>query len=73
MTRIYTRREVRQRRMRYQVFAGMIDFVAIIVGVLAIIACVILLNALVQWVLKDGSASLSTMWDMFNTAIIIPD
>ena len=45
MVHIYTRKEVKQRRMKYQVFAGMFDFVAILVGIAVIIACIILMNA----------------------------
>ena len=46
MPHIYTRKEVRQRRMRYQVAAGMFDFLAIIAGIVVIAVCVVLLTAL---------------------------
>ena len=72
MARIYTRREVKRRRMKYQVFAGMFDFVAIIVGTVVVIACAILLSALYQWVIRDIQSSFATLWDIFVSAIIIP-
>ena len=62
MVHIYTRKEVKQRRMKYQVFAGMFDFVAILVGIAVIIACIILMNALVQFILRDGAVSFAKLW-----------
>ena len=73
MARIYTRREVKRRRMKYQVFAGMFDFIAIIAGIIVIIACAILLSALYHWVIRDVQTSFATLWDIFVSAIIIPD
>ena len=72
MARIYTRREVKRRRMKYQVFAGMFDFIAILVGIVMIIACAILLSALYHWVIRDVQASFATLWDIFVSAIIVP-
>lgn len=73
MARIMTRREVKRRRMKYQVFAGMFDFVGILVGLVVVIACVILLSALYNWVVRDVQASFATLWDIFVSAIIIPE
>lgn len=72
MARIFTRREVQRRRMTYQVFAGMFDFLGILAGVLVIIACVVLLSSLIRWALADGEASFRTLWDIFISAIIVP-
>lgn len=72
MARIYTQREVKRRRMKYQVFAGMFDFVAIIAGLVVVIACAILISALYQWVIRDIQSSFATLWDIFVSAIIIP-
>ncbi len=72
MARIYTRREVKRRRMKYQVFAGMFDFIAIVAGIVVIIACAILLSSLYHWVIRDVQSSFATLWDIFTSAIIIP-
>ena len=72
LARIYTRREVKRRRMKFQVFAGMFDFIAILAGLVLIIACVILLSALYHWVIRDVQSSFATLWDIFVSAIIIP-
>ena len=37
MAKLYTREEARRRRVKYQVFAGMFDFLAIVAGILVII------------------------------------
>ena len=68
-----TRKEVKRRRMKYQVFAGMFDFVGILAGIVVVIACVILLSALYNWVIRDVQSSFATLWDIFVSAIIIPE
>jgi len=73
LARIYTRREVKRRRMKYQVFAGMFDFVGILAGLVVVAACVILLSALYHWVIRDVQSSFATLWDIFTSAIIIPN
>lgn len=73
MARIYTRQEVKRRRMKYQVFAGMFDFVGILAGLVVIIACAILISSLYHWVIRDVQSSFATLWDIFTSAIIIPN
>lgn len=72
MAKIYTRQEVKKRRMRYQVFAGMFDFLGILAGIVVIIACCVLLSSLYHWVIRDVQSSFATLWDIFISAIIIP-
>ena len=73
MAKIYTRQEVKRRRMKYQIFAGMFDFLGILAGIVVIIACCVLLSALVNWAINDVKLSFATLWDIFMSAIIIPD
>ena len=73
MPKIYTRKEVARRRMKFQVFAGMFDFLAILAGIAVIIVCIVLLSALVHWVIQDVESSVATLWDIFMSAIIIPE
>lgn len=72
VARIYTRQEVKRRRLNFQIFAGIYDFVGVVVGIAVIVACVILLAALVSWVLRDGQESFASLWRIFQNAIIIP-
>lgn len=73
MSRLYTREEVRRRRMKYQIFAGMFDFLAVVAGIVVIIACIILITALVKWVMGDVPVTFQKLWDMFMSAIVIPE
>lgn len=73
MPRLYTQEEARRRKIKFQVFAGMFDFLAIAVGVVLIIACVVLLAALVRWVLGDMPVTFHKIWETFMKAIIIPE
>ena len=72
MAKIYTRQEVKRRRTNFQIFAGIYDFIGVVVGIAVIVACVILLAALVSWVTRDGQESFSSLWEIFQSAIIIP-
>lgn len=72
MARIYTRREARQRKMKFQVFAGMFDFIGILAGLVVIIVCALLLSSLYHWVIRDVESSFASLWDIFMSAIIIP-
>ena len=73
MPKLYTRAEVQRRRIKYQVFAGMFDFLAIVVGVLVLIACVVLIVSLVRWIGGDVPVTFRKLWDTFMRAIIIPE
>lgn len=73
MARIYTKREVRRRKTNYLIFAGIYDFLAIIAGIIVIVACAVLLTALVNWVIRDGQVSFASLWNIFHDALIIPE
>ena len=73
MANIYTRQEVKRRRMNYQIFAGIYDFIGVVAGIIVIAACAVLLAALVSWVIRDGSESFRSLWNIFQSALIIPE
>ena len=73
MAKLYTREEARRRRMKFQIFAGMFDFLAVVAGVVIIIACIILLTSLVKWVIADVPITFKSLWDMFMQAVVIPE
>ena len=72
MAKIYTRQEVKRRRLNFQIFAGIYDFLAVVAGVIVIVACAFLLAALISWVARDGRESFASLWNIFQSAIIIP-
>lgn len=72
MARIYTRQEVKRRRVNYQIFAGIYDFLGVVAGIVVVVACAFLLAALINWVTRDGKESFASLWEIFNDAIIIP-
>ena len=73
MAKIVTRQEVKHRRMKFQVFAGMFDFLGILAGLVVIVVCIVLINSLFHWAVKDAEVSFKTLWDLFTSAIIIPE
>ena len=72
MARIYTRKEVRRRKTSFLIFAGIYDFLAVVAGIIVIIACAVLLTALVNWIIRDGRESFASLWKIFQDALIIP-
>lgn len=72
MAKLYTREEARRRRVRYQIFAGMFDFLAIIAGVIVIIACILLISTLVRWLRGDLPVTFRSLWSILQKAIIVP-
>lgn len=72
MARIYTRQEVKRRRINFKIFAGIYDFVGAVAGIVVIVACAFLLAALFDWIVRDGQASFASLWKIFQDAIIIP-
>ena len=72
MARIYTRKEVKRRKTNYLIFAGIYDFLGIIAGIVVIIACSVLLTALINWIIRDSQASFASLWKILNDALIIP-
>ena len=72
MARIYTRREVRRRKTNYLIFAGIYDFIGAMAGIAVIIACVVLLIALFNWVARDGQASFASLVKIVEGALIVP-
>ena len=73
MAKIYTRQEAKRRKMKFQVFAGMFDFLGIVAGIVVIVVFAVLLAALVRWTIADAGESFQTLWRIFTDALIIPD
>lgn len=73
MAKLMTREEIRRRRVKFQIFAGMFDFLAVVAGVVVIIACIILFTSLVKWVLADVPVTFKTLWEIFLKAIVVPE
>ena len=72
MARIYTRNEVKRRRVNFQIFAGIYDFLGVVAGILVIIACVVLLSALISWMIRNTKDSFASLWGIFQDALIVP-
>ena len=72
MAKIYTRQEVKRRRVNFQIFAGIYDFLGVVAGIVVIVACAFLLSALINWVARDGRESFASLWDIFQSAVIVP-
>ena len=71
MARLYTRREVRNRKLTFKIFAGMFDFIGTVSSAIIIIVCLVLMVQMVKWIVSDFDTSFGTMLRMFQEAVII--
>lgn len=72
MAKLYTRREVKERRMKYEALAGVADGMGLLLSIGIIIACVILVGALATWIIGDAQTSFATIFESIEKAIIVP-
>ena len=72
MAQLYTREDVRRRRMKYQIFAGMFDFLALVAGMLVIVGCLILITSLMNWLEADVPVTFRKIYETVMKAIVIP-
>ena len=72
MAKIYTQKEVKRRKTSFLIFAGIFDFLGVIAGIVVIIACSVLLTALINWIIRDSQASFASLWKIFQDALIVP-
>ena len=70
MARLYTRREARNRKMTFKIFAGMVDFIGTVASAVIIILCVVLLVQLVKWIAGDFDSSFGAMVRMLQEAVV---
>ena len=73
MAKLYTRREAKNRRMKFAALAGVADGIGTLVGIAIIFACVILVTALATWVISDAQVSFARIFDTISRAIILPE
>lgn len=73
MPRLLTQEEARRRKVKFQVFAGMFDFLAIVAGILVLVGCIVLIVSLVRWVAGDVPVTFKKIWDTFMKALVIPE
>ena len=72
LAKLYTRREAKERRMKYEALAGVADGMGLLLSIGIIIACVILVGALATWILGDAQTTFATIFETIEKAIIVP-
>ena len=66
MAKVITKREYRRRRIRFQVAAGLYDFLATMLAFVVIVFCVYLLTALYRWV---AAVTFKVFFDIVEKAL----
>lgn len=73
MANVMTKREVRKRRVKFRIAAGLFDFVGTIGSVVLIFVSLILLTSLVTWVKADAPKTFGTVYETVYAAIMTED
>ena len=73
MAKLYTRKEAKDRRMRFAARAGIFDGLGTLASIAIILACVILVTALISWIITDAKVSFASIYETLSKAIIIPE
>lgn len=68
MARIITKREYKKRRIRYQVAAGLFDFLMTVASFFVIVLCVYLLASLYNWLKADVPVTFGVYFDIIKKA-----
>ncbi len=68
MPRVITKREYKKRRIRYQVAAGLFDFVMTVVSFFVIVLCAYLIASLYNWLKADVPVTFGVFFDIFKKA-----
>ena len=68
MPRIITKREYKKRRIRYQVAAGLFDFLMTVASFFVIVLCVYLFTSLYNWIKADVPVTFGIFFDIIKKA-----
>ena len=69
MAKITTKKEYRKRRLRFQIAAGLMDFVWTVVLAAVVLLCVLLLVELYTWLKGDVPVTFGTFFDIVRRAL----
>ena len=69
MAKVVTKREYRRRRVRFQIAAGLYDFIVTILCLGAALVSLLMLNALVEWLRDDIPVSFGTFWEIIKRTL----
>lgn len=69
MAKIVTKKEYRKRRLKFQIAAGLVDFLVTLLCILLSVACIVSLIALFRWLRGDMPVSFGVFFDILNRVL----
>ncbi len=66
MAKLLTKKEYRKRRMRFQIAAGLSDFLVTLVCLAIVFVCILLVSELISWLRGDAEVSLGLFERIFR-------
>ena len=73
MANVLTKREVRKRRLKFRIAAGLFDFIGTIGSVVVIFVCLILLSSMITWLKADAPKTFGRIYDCVYSAVMTDD
>ena len=69
MAKIVTKKEYRKRRLKFQIAAGLVDFLVTLLCILLSVACIVSLVALLRWLRGDVPVSFGVFFDILKRVL----
>lgn len=69
MAKIVTKKEYRKRRLKFQIAAGLVDFLVTLLCILLSVACIVSLIALFRWLRGDMPVSFGVFFDILKRVL----
>ena len=69
MAKIVTKKEYRKRRLKFQIAAGLVDFLVTLLCICLSVACIVSLVALLRWLRGDVPVSFGVFFDILKRVL----
>ena len=69
MAKIVTKKEYRKRRLKFQIAAGLVDFLVTLLCILLSVTCIVSLIALFRWLRGDMPVSFGVFFDILKRVL----
>ena len=69
MAKIVTKKEYRKRRLKFQIAAGLVDFLVTLLCILLSVACIVSLIALFRWLRGDMPVIFGVFFDILKRVL----
>lgn len=73
MARIYTKNEMKKRKLTMRAFAGVFDFVGTAVAIFVALGCIVLIGSMLKWVKNDVPTTFKDITNLAEMALSLDE